>query len=36
MKIIIEPSSVVPLGAILEEKIDLQNQKVGILISGGI
>ncbi len=35
MKIIIEPSSAVPLGAILEGKIDLRNQRVGILISGG-
>jgi len=35
MKIIIEPSSAVPLAAILEEKIDIQNKKVGIIISGG-
>ena len=35
MKIIIEPSSAVPLGAILEGKIDIQNKKTGIILSGG-
>jgi len=35
MKIIIEPSSAVPLAAILEGKINVQNKKVGIIISGG-
>lgn len=35
MKIIIEPSSAVPLAAILEGKIDIQNQKVGVILSGG-
>ncbi len=35
MKIIIEPSSAVPLAAILEKKVDLQNKKVGIILSGG-
>lgn len=35
MKIIIEPSSAVPLAAILEGKINIQNKKVGIIISGG-
>lgn len=35
MKIVIEPSSAVPLGAILEGKIDPRNQKIGIIISGG-
>jgi threonine dehydratase len=35
MKIIIEPSSAVPLAAIMEGKIDIQNKKVGIIISGG-
>lgn len=35
MKIIIEPSSAVPLAAILEEKIEIQNKKVGIILSGG-
>jgi len=35
MKIIIEPSSAVPLGAILEGKIDIQDKKVGIILSGG-
>lgn len=35
MKIVIEPSSAVPLAAILEEKVDIQNKKVGIILSGG-
>ena len=35
MKIIIEPSSAVPFAAVLENKIEVQNKKVGILISGG-
>ncbi len=35
MKIIIEPSSAVPLAAILEGKIDVRNKKVGIILSGG-
>lgn len=35
MKIIIEPSSAVPLAAILENKIDVKGQKTGIIISGG-
>ncbi|NQU87062.1 MAG: threonine/serine dehydratase, partial [Mariniphaga sp.] len=35
MKIIIEPSSAVPLAAILEKKIDVKGKKVGIIVSGG-
>ena len=35
MKIIIEPSSAVPLAAILENKLDVKGQKVGIILSGG-
>ena len=35
MKIIIEPSCAVPLAAIMEEKIDVKNKKVGIVITGG-
>lgn len=35
MKIIIEPSSAVPLAAILEKKVNVQNKKVGIILSGG-
>ncbi len=35
MKIIIEPSSAVPLAAILENKVDVKGQKVGIILSGG-
>jgi len=35
MKIIIEPSSAVPLAAILEGKIDVSGKNVGIIISGG-
>ena len=35
MKIIIEPSCAVPLAALLLEKAQFQNKKVGIIISGG-
>lgn len=35
MKIIIEPSSAVPLAAILEKKFDYKDKKIGIIISGG-
>ncbi len=35
MKIIIEPSSAVPLGAILSGKIDVKGKKIGIILSGG-
>jgi len=35
MKIIVEPSSAVPLGAILEGRVDVHNKKVGIILSGG-
>ena len=35
MKIIIEPSSAVPIAAILSEKVPIENKKVGIIISGG-
>jgi threonine dehydratase len=35
MKIVIEPSSAVPLAAILEGKVNVHGKKAGILISGG-
>ena len=35
MKIIIEPSSAVPIAAILTGKIQLKQKKVGVIISGG-
>jgi threonine dehydratase len=35
MKIIIEPSSAVPLAAILEKKVDVSSKKMGIILSGG-
>jgi threonine dehydratase len=35
MKIIIEPSSAVPLAAILENKLNVKGKKVGIILSGG-
>lgn len=35
MKIIIEPSSAVPLAAILENKEAFRNQRIGIILSGG-
>ncbi len=35
MKLIVEPSSAVPLAAIMEEKIDIKNKKVALIFSGG-
>lgn len=35
MKIIIEPSSAVPLAAVLENKGEFAGQRIGIIISGG-
>ncbi len=35
MKIVIEASSAVPLAAILEGSVNVQDQKVGIIVSGG-
>ena len=35
MKIIIEPSSAVPIAAILSGNVPIENKKVGIIISGG-
>ncbi len=35
MKIIIEPSSAVPLAAIMENKVDVKGKNVGIILSGG-
>ncbi len=35
MKIVIEPSSAVPIAAILERKIDVLGKRTGIILSGG-
>jgi threonine dehydratase len=35
MKIIVEPSSAVPLAAMIQNKFNYQNKSVGIIISGG-
>ncbi len=35
MKIVIEPSSAVPLAALIEDRVDVRNKNVGIIISGG-
>ncbi len=35
MKIVIEPSSAVPLACLLEGKLDVRGKRVGIIISGG-
>ncbi len=35
MKIIIEPSSAVPLASILEGKLDISGKKTGIILTGG-
>ena len=35
MKLVVEPSAAVPLGALLTKRINLEGKKVGILLSGG-
>jgi threonine dehydratase len=35
MKIIIEPSAAVPYAALLEHKLNIASQRVGIILSGG-
>ncbi|HET6559718.1 MAG TPA: pyridoxal-phosphate dependent enzyme [Prolixibacteraceae bacterium] len=35
MKIIVEPSSAVPLAAILQNKVEVKGKRVGIILSGG-
>jgi threonine dehydratase len=35
MKIIVEPSAAVPLGALLSGKLRMQQQRIGIILSGG-
>jgi threonine dehydratase len=35
MKIVVEPSSAVPLAALLEGTLDLRGRRVGIIVSGG-
>jgi len=35
MKIVIEPSAAVPIGALLERKIDLTGKRIGVILSGG-
>jgi len=35
LKIVVEPSSAVPLAAILENKVDVNGLNVGVIISGG-
>jgi len=35
MKIIVEPSSAVPLAAILENKLEVKGKRIGIILSGG-
>ncbi|MFO7891132.1 MAG: pyridoxal-phosphate dependent enzyme [bacterium] len=35
MKIVIEPSSAVVLGALIAEKVKIRNKKVGLVVSGG-
>ena len=35
MKIVIEPSAAVPVAALLEEKLEVQGRRLGIILSGG-
>ena len=35
MKIVVEPSAAVPLGALLSQRLDGQGKRIGIIVSGG-
>jgi threonine dehydratase len=35
MKILVEPSAAVPLGAILSRRLDVAGRRAGIIVSGG-
>lgn len=35
IEIVVEPSAVVPLAVLLEQKVNLAGRKVGIILSGG-
>ena len=35
MKIVVEPSAAVPLGALLTGRLDAASKRVGIILSGG-
>jgi len=35
MKILVEPSAAVPLGAVLSKRLDVKDRRAGIIISGG-
>ena len=35
MKLIIEPSAAVPLAALLDKQVNLENQRIGVIVSGG-
>ena len=35
MKIVIEPSSAVPLACLLERSLDVAGARVGVIVSGG-
>jgi threonine dehydratase len=35
MKIVVEPSAAVPLGALLKKSAELTGKRVGIILSGG-
>ena len=34
-KIVVEPSSAVPVAALLERKLDVRGKRVGVVLSGG-
>jgi threonine dehydratase len=35
LKVVVEPSAAVPYAAILERKLDVRGQRVGIILTGG-
>ena len=35
MKVVVEPSSAVPLAALMNRSLDLEGKRVGIILTGG-
>jgi threonine dehydratase len=35
LKIVVEPSGAVPYAAVLDQRVDLRGQRIGLILSGG-
>jgi threo-3-hydroxy-L-aspartate ammonia-lyase len=35
LKLLVEPTGAVPVGLLLSGRLDLRNQRVGVILSGG-